>query len=78
MTFRQFNLLDEEKQAIEICKGVCVAGRDEGELKILLFQLGNFYVEIFYHPRKKLIIRYQAIEHADAYLKELQVDLVEL
>jgi hypothetical protein len=78
MTLNQFNLLDEERQAIEICKGVCVAGRDDGELKVLLFQLGNFYVELFYHPRKKLITHYQAVENADAYLKELQVDLVEL
>jgi hypothetical protein len=78
MTLNQFNLLDEERQAIEICKGVCVAGRDLGELKALLFQLHSFYVELFYHPRKKLITRYQAIEHADAYLKELQLDTVEL
>src|SRR6478735_8494326 len=50
----QFNSLDEEKQAIEICKSICVAGRDEGELKVLLFQIDSFYVEIFYDPRKKL------------------------
>ena len=78
MTLNQFNSLDEEKQAIEICKGICVAGRDEGALKVLLFQIASFYVEIFYNPRKKLITRYKAIEHADAYLKELQPDLVEL
>ena len=77
MTLEQFNLLDEERQAIEICKGVCVAGRDAGELKILLFQLGSFYVEIFYHPRKNLITRYQAIEEADAYVKNIELEMVE-
>ena len=78
MTLEQFDLLDEERQAIEICKGVCVAGRDEGELKILLFQLGSFYVEIFYHPRKNLITRYKAIEQADAYVKNIELEMVEL
>ena len=77
MTLDQFNLLDEERQAIEICKGVCVAGRDKGELKILLFQLYSFYVELFYHPRKRLILQYQAIEHADRYLKQFDMSLVD-
>ena len=77
MTLSEFNLLDEEKQAIEICKGVCVSGRDVDDLKILLFQLGSFYVEISYHPRKNLIIGYQAIEHADAYLKKVELEMVE-
>lgn len=78
MTLNQFNLLSEERQALEICKGVCVAGRDEADLKVLLFQLGSFYVEIFYHPRRQLITHYKAIEHADCYLQELQADAVEL
>ena len=77
MTLDQFNLLDDEQQAVLICKGVCIAGRDENGLKVLLFQLGCFYVEVYYHPSKRLIVKYKAIEHADKYLKEFDLALVE-
>ena len=77
MTLDQFQLLGEEQQAIEICKGTCVAGRDEGHLKVLLFQINSFYVELFYHPQKRLIVKYKAIDHGDEYLKEFDFALVE-
>ncbi len=47
MTLREFQLSDEAKQAEKLLDAVCVAGRDEGEHKVLLYQLDNFYVEVF-------------------------------
>lgn len=74
MTLEQFNLSDETEQALAICKAPCVAGRDQGEHKVLLYQLGRFYVEVFYHPRKKLITDYRGIEEPDLYLQEMELD----
>lgn len=71
MTLEQFNSADNKDRALTLGNGVCVAGRDEGEYKVLLYQLQQFYVEIFYHPRKKIIARYRGFEETDLLDKYL-------
>jgi hypothetical protein len=78
MTLEQFNLSDDNEQTLALCNGVCVAGRDEGEYKVLLYQLKRFYVEVFYHPGKKLITQYRGFEEldfADKYLQKINLAL---
>ena len=78
MTLREFQLSDEAKQAEKLLDAVCVAGRDEGEHKVLLYQLDNFYVEVFYHPRKNLITQYRGFDsmaELDVYLDKVELML---
>jgi len=76
MTLREFQLTDENKQAQKLLNAVCVAGRDEGEQKVLLYQLDSFYVEVYYHPRQNLITNYRGfddIEELDPYLENMSL-----
>ncbi len=48
MTFYQFKLLEENKQADEVSNsGVMVAFRVENEFQVALYQLYSFYVEVY-------------------------------
>lgn len=74
MTLEQFNLSDDNQQAFALSNGVCVAGREEGEFKVLLYQLQRFYVEVFYHPAKKQIERwrgFESTEELEPYLQKI-------
>lgn len=76
MTLREFQLTDESRQAEKLLNAVCIAGRDEGEHKVLLYQLDNFYVEVFYHPRQNLITDYRGfddMEQLDPYLESMSI-----
>ena len=65
MTLREFQLQNETSQAEKLMNAVCIAGRDDGEHKILLYQLGSFYVEVFYHPRRNMITHYRGFDNMD-------------
>lgn len=65
MTLREFQLQNDYSQAEKLMDAVCIAGRDEGEHKVLLYQLDAFYVEVFYHPRRNIITRYRGFENMD-------------
>ena len=76
MTLAQFNLADDMEQALAINKGICIAGREDGEQKVLLYQLKRFYVEVFYHPRKKLITQlrgFEEMEELEPYLDKKEL-----
>jgi len=79
MTLREFQLTDEQQQAQKLMDAVCVAGRDDGDQKVLLYQLDSFYVEVFYNPRHQLITDFRSfddVDKLDAYLEN--VSLAEL
>jgi len=48
MTLYEFNAMDEMEQAEAVWDGVYIADREDIEHRILLYQLDNFYVEVFY------------------------------
>lgn len=49
MTFSDFNLLSEDAQWLALNEATQLAVREEGEHTIYLFQLRDFYVEVFCH-----------------------------
>ena len=78
MTLEQFNLSDDSEQTMALGQGVCIAGRDEGKYKVLLYQLRRFYVEVFYDPAKNMITRYRGfdeMEELDKYLERTPLAL---
>jgi hypothetical protein len=51
LTLYDFNGMDERAQAEAVfTEGVYVDDRDEGGLKVQLYRLDSFYVEVFYDP----------------------------
>ena len=76
MTLREFQLSNEQQQAEKLLDAVCIAGRDEADQKVLLYQLGSFYVEVYYHPRRNVITRYNSfddLDKLDVYLEKVEL-----
>ena len=61
LTFYDFNGLDEHGKAGAVfTEGLFVDDRDDGALKVQLYRLNNFYVEVFYDAVANKITRYHA------------------
>ena len=61
LTLYDFNGMDVKGQADAVfAEGVFVDDRDEGGLKVQLYRLDSFYVEVFYDPKGNEIIRYRS------------------
>jgi hypothetical protein len=60
MTIYQFAMLDEMEQQEAIWEGVHIGEREDDEHWVLLYHLGDFYVEVFYHKGKNVIVNYKA------------------
>lgn len=76
MTLYQFNQLDEMEQQEAIWEGVLIADREDGEHKILLYQIDSFYVEVFYHQEYNVIRRYRSFsstEQLAPYLEKIKL-----
>lgn len=77
MNLRTFNLLDEIKQAEALLEyGVLVAERLYKRFTIYLYQVKNFYVEVYYHNDFKMIQGFRGFAgvHAlDPYLDEIDI-----
>lgn len=65
MTLEDFQVLDEIAQIDQIISGVCIGGRDAGVYKILLFQISNFYVEVYFHKHERYITRFSAFDNTE-------------
>jgi hypothetical protein len=76
LTASRFNALDQcDQEAIVACQGVYIAVRQEPEFVIRLYQLDNFYVELYYHQvsKKPISIRtFTQPEKLDAYLNGME------
>jgi len=78
MTLEDFNLLDENRQIDLIINSVCIGGRDLDSFKILLFQVKNFYVEVFFNKIERYITKFIAFDGTDKlepYLEKMQLEL---
>lgn len=60
MTLLEFNLLDDNLKARYTWTGVFLADRKDGEIKVQLYSLNNFYVEVFYDPIENKITGFNA------------------
>ena len=70
MTPEQFYRLDEMEQAEAVWEGKHIADRKDEDQNILLYQIGNLYVEAYYHREYNVLRRFNAfsrIELLDIY-----------
>jgi hypothetical protein len=61
LTLYDFNGMDEAGQAEAVfTEGVFIDDRDEDGLRVQLYRLSDFYVEVFYDQVKNKITLYQS------------------
>lgn len=66
MTLNEFTELSYRERLQSVSKlAVCVAGRDLPKFKVLLYQLGGFYVEVFYHVKYNYIAELMPFDSTD-------------
>lgn len=61
MTLKEFNELDELEQQEAIWEGKLIADTEDGEHKILLYQIDSFYIEVYYHKEYNVIRKYKPL-----------------
>ena len=80
MHFLEFLRLREDDQLETLWyNGEQIGRRKDGEFLILLYQVEGFYVEVFYHTKKKLITKYVSFEDTDRldpYISQMDLSLV--
>jgi hypothetical protein len=61
LTLYDFNGMDEKEQAEAVfTQGTFIDDRDEDGLKVQLYRLDSFYVEVFYNQKDNKITRYRS------------------
>jgi len=66
MTLYQFNSLNETQQAEMLWdNGVHIGERIDSEHTIALYQIYNFYVEVFYHRGSNAIKKFRSFSSTD-------------
>jgi hypothetical protein len=76
MNIKDFLALDYTGQMEATSNGICVAGRDENFFKVLLYQLNDFYIEVYYHKFYNYIsefIAFDSTDKLDPYLKRISL-----
>lgn len=84
MSLYEFNLLDNNQLKAEAVwqDGVYIATRTSPlhlDVKILLYQLPKFYVEVFYHEERNEILRllsFSSVDNLEPYLLSINIDEV--
>ncbi|MBK0379270.1 hypothetical protein [Mucilaginibacter segetis] len=59
-TLYDFNALSEQEKAEAVWRGSFLADREAAGLKVQLYRLDSFYVEVFYDPAANTILRFRA------------------
>ncbi len=79
MTLYDFIAMDEMEQAEAVWSGVHIADRDDGEHKILLYQINgreSFYVEAYYHKQLNVLRKFRpfkSLELLDLYASQVDI-----
>lgn len=60
LTWYDFNSLDEAEKAEAVRQGTFLSNRVEGNLKLQFYNLGAFWVEVYYDSRSNKILRFNA------------------
>jgi hypothetical protein len=78
MTLYEFRLLSDDKQVEHLYNdGVYIGKRKDEDSSVVLYQLGNFYIEIYYLKYRSLISRLRCFTSTDAlnpYLEQIDVE----
>lgn len=77
MTIKKFRDLDEMEQHEAMWEyGVMVGDRIEGEYRIVLYQIFNFYIELYYHIELNVLRRlhtFDELEALDIYINKFKL-----
>lgn len=77
MTIKQFRELDEMEQHEAMWdNGVMVGDRLEGEHRIVLYQIFDFYLELYYHIELNVLrklISFDRLDALDVYLNQFNI-----
>lgn len=79
ITLYDFLAMTEEEQGVAAMQGDYLALREEGDQKVQLYNLGSFFVEVYYDPKLNQITKLQSSNTKrvlDKYVQHL--DLVAL
>lgn len=74
MTLEQYQSLSDEEQRIVLKEATLVAGRENEEYRIQLFQLGGFYVEMFSnkaYPAFDKSRSFDSLDFLEPYLEQI-------
>ena len=77
MKLHDFNLLDDELKAIEVLEnGVFIADRVKDFFKVMLYQLPELYVELWYEGEVEQIVRIRAfvsLDQLSPYIRNIDI-----
>ncbi|HEX8314923.1 MAG TPA: hypothetical protein VF610_00165 [Segetibacter sp.] len=76
MTLEEFDQLNYEGRLDATQKAVCIAGREENKFKVLLFQLNDFYIEVYYNAKLNFIsqlIPFRSTDNLEPYLQKISL-----
>lgn len=76
MTLEEFNQLNYEGRLRATQKAVCIAGREENKFKVLLFQLNDFYIEVYYNAKLNFIsqlVPFRSTDFLEPYLQKMSI-----
>lgn len=80
MTLEKFNSLAlEEQQMAVLTKGTFLAERKDAPLRMMLYDMGNFYVEVFFLSRYNKVAWFNGFDSTDKlepYLSKIDVSNV--
>jgi hypothetical protein len=80
MTLQQFKALSQNMQYRNLLlNGVCLTSRDTADSCILLFQLSDFYIEIYFDRNCDEIIESRSFRDTDElqpYLKQMDISSI--
>ena len=80
MTLAQFNKLSTaEQQKAVLMQGVFLAERKDPPLRMMLYDMGNFYVEVFFLSRYNKVAwfnGFKTTKKLDPYLQKIDVSSI--
>jgi hypothetical protein len=79
ITLYDFLAMTDAEQGVAAMQGEYLALRDEGDQKVQLYNLGSFFVEVYYDPKLNKITQLQPSKNKRVLQKYVQhLDLIAL
>ncbi|MDB5141071.1 MAG: hypothetical protein JWR12_2987 [Mucilaginibacter sp.] len=78
LTLYDFNSLNANEKADAVWTGIFLTDREDNGLKVQLYSLNDFFVEVFYDPVANKILRFRAFksyELLQPYLAHIKFDI---
>jgi hypothetical protein len=80
MRIYDFKALTKTEKAKAVWKGKLLANREEDNYNILLFNLGDFYVEVFYNANENKIVKFKSFttfSQLEPYLEKISISEIQ-